>query len=522
MPLECNSFYHTRQPISIHQTMDKETDAASTASTPQDTKPAAASSDKKSFGRDVGKLVSGTVIAQVIGICLTPIITRIFNPDIYGIASVFTSIVAIITVIACMRYELAILLPKDDKDAGAIFLLCLMILVGISLLCIPVMFIFGEFIAEIMGNESVIRYLFLVPLAVFIDGLYLALRYWNTRRKRFWTQAATQALQSVSANGLKLGFGAAGFVFPGSLIASQILGYGIGTAVLAVQAVRNDLKLIAGSCSLKNIKRQMMQYRKFPLFDTWSSFINTLSWQLPVLMLTGFFSPAVAGLYTLGFQMLHLPMSLVGNSISQVFYQRASVEKHTGNLGFVVEDVAAVLLLLSVLPFLALGIIGGDIFGLIFGSEWYDAGVYVQILCTWTIIWFVTSPLTMLFPTLELQSQFLRFNICNITARFLSLVIGGLSENIYLCLILFAGSGILTYGIMGIYVLIKSGCSVKSLWRKVYKEIVISFLCICGLAAVSITPVPRFILILTAMITVGVYGIYLLKKNALVRSYIGK
>ena len=28
--------------------------------------------EKKSFGRDVSKLVTGTVIAQVVGFCLTP------------------------------------------------------------------------------------------------------------------------------------------------------------------------------------------------------------------------------------------------------------------------------------------------------------------------------------------------------------------------------------------------------------------------------------------------------------------
>ena len=78
--------------------------------------------DKKSFGRDVGKLVTGTIIAQAVGICLTPVITRIFSPEIYGVASVFISIVSIQTVISCMRYELAILLPKNQKEAGGCFL----------------------------------------------------------------------------------------------------------------------------------------------------------------------------------------------------------------------------------------------------------------------------------------------------------------------------------------------------------------------------------------------------------------
>ncbi|MDD4133107.1 MAG: oligosaccharide flippase family protein, partial [Methanocorpusculum sp.] len=162
---------------------------------------------KKSFGRDVGKLVSGTVIAQVVGICLTPVITYIFSPEIYGVASTFISIVSIIAVIACMRYELAILLPKDNTDAGAVFLACLIILVCVSLLSIFVMFFFGDSIAGRLNQPTLAQYLYLIPVAVLIDGLYTILRYWNTRRTRFGTQAATQALQSSSASGLKLGFG---------------------------------------------------------------------------------------------------------------------------------------------------------------------------------------------------------------------------------------------------------------------------------------------------------------------------
>ena len=519
--MEGNSFYHTRQPISIHQIMDKETEAAPTTSTPQDTKPAMASSDKKSFGRDVGKLVSGTVIAQAVGICLTPIITRIFSPEIYGVASVFLSIISILLIISCLRYELAIMLPKDDKDAGAILLLCILILTGISLLCIPFILLFGDMLAVLLGNEAIKDYLFLIPIAVFIDGLYLAFRYWNTRRKRFGTQAITQALQSISGSGLKLGFGICGFVSPGALIISGIAGNGIGAIILMYQAVRADLVLIKQSFSLKNIWKQAMRYKKFPLFDTWSNLINNISWQLPVLMLTGFFSSAVAGLYSLGFQMLQLPMSLIGNSISQVFYQRANVEKHSGKLNLVVEDVASVLITLSVLPFLVLGIIGGDLFSLVFGLEWYESGVYVQILCAWTMIWFVVSPLTLLFSTLELQKQGLVYNIFNLTTRFLSLVIGGLFGSIYLCLFLFMISGVLVYGITGCYLLRKSGSSLMRIAGMVKMPILISLILIAVLVGISLIDMPSILLCMLAVGCICLYGVYLLKKNRLVKDYLG-
>ena len=71
----------------------------------------------------------------------------------------------------------------------------------------------------------------------------------------------------------------------------------------------------------------MKRYRKFSLIDTWSNLMNEVSWQLPVLMLSVFFSPVIAGLYSLGFQMIQMPMSFIGNSIRQVFLQRSAVAK---------------------------------------------------------------------------------------------------------------------------------------------------------------------------------------------------
>ena len=501
--------------------MDKDTDDVSVSSTTQEeSKPATAKSDKKSFGRDVGKLVSGTVVAQAVALCLTPIITRIFGPETYGVAAVFTSIVSVIVVIACMRYELAILLPKDDKDAGAVFLLCLLILGCISLLCIPLIVFFGDLIAGLLGNETVTDYLFLVPVAVFIDGLYLALRYWNTRRKRFVTQAATQAMQSISGNGLKLGFGVTGFTIPGSLIIGDLVGKGIGTFVLFLQAARTDFKLIVSSFSLKNICCQMFRFKKFPLFDTWSAFINTLSWQMPVLLLTGFFSPAVAGFYTLGFQMTQAPLSLIGSSISQVFFQRLSVAKHDGNIGEITTDICSLVFLITVFPCLLLLVVGGDLFSLVFGSEWQEAGVFAQILSLWIMIWFVSSIISPVISVLEIQGFGVMTSAANLITRSLSLVIGGLVGSVYVGLWLFSLTGILVASYCIYAFMKKSGGSFVKVWKNIRIEIVFGLTAVVILLLLHILNLSGAIVCVIAILMGVCYVVWVISKNNLARGYL--
>ncbi len=71
-----------------------------------------------SFTTDVLKLVTGTTFAQFIVILASPLLTRLYGPEAFGFLALFTSITSIIGVIACMHYEMRIILPKTDEKAA--------------------------------------------------------------------------------------------------------------------------------------------------------------------------------------------------------------------------------------------------------------------------------------------------------------------------------------------------------------------------------------------------------------------
>ena len=70
------------------------------------------------FVSNVLKLTSGSIVAQGLGILVAPILTRLFVPEAFGVAALFASITSIIGVVACLRYELSIMLPKTNKEGG--------------------------------------------------------------------------------------------------------------------------------------------------------------------------------------------------------------------------------------------------------------------------------------------------------------------------------------------------------------------------------------------------------------------
>jgi O-antigen/teichoic acid export membrane protein len=137
---------------------------------------------KSEFTRNVLTLMTGTTIAQAIPIAISPILTRIYSPEDFGVFALFVAITSIFGTIANGRYELAIMLPKKDEDAINIFALGFIITTFISLLLLILVLIFQDKIVDILKNEDIRVWLYFVPLAVFFVGLYNILNYFNNRK----------------------------------------------------------------------------------------------------------------------------------------------------------------------------------------------------------------------------------------------------------------------------------------------------------------------------------------------------
>ena len=82
---------------------------------------------KSEFTRNVLTLMTGTTIAQAIPIVISPILTRIYTPEDFGLFALFIAITSVFGSIATGRYELAIMLPNKDENAINILALGLII-----------------------------------------------------------------------------------------------------------------------------------------------------------------------------------------------------------------------------------------------------------------------------------------------------------------------------------------------------------------------------------------------------------
>lgn len=469
---------------------------------------------KRSFAVDVMTIAGGTTIAQLIAILTSPIITRIYGSDMFGLSALFASLVTTIATISCLRYEFTIMLPKTDAKAINLLAVALIINAAICVCLVPILFIFGNDLSLALNSPNLAQYLWLLPIVVFLTGTFNAVNYWNSRKRQFRRLSTAQVAKATTIAAGQLGFGYAGYVSGGSLIASNAVGQALATTTLSTLVWKEDRKLLRRNLNRQVMKEQMKEYKDFPKYDLWSGLINVLSLQLPVFILAAYFSQNVVGWYSLGLMVLQMPATFIGQSISKVFYQRAAEAYHRGmeHLASIAEQVAKRLILIGTFPILLLSVVGEDLFTVVFGAQWGEAGIYAQILSFWILIVFVSSPMLSLLNVMKKVKAMLMFNITLILLRAGTLVYGGLQGDVYLALILFSVSGGIAWLFYLAWILTKTQVSVPHLLRSISKHMLLA---VALLAVVIVCNYvlglrPLFMVVVTVVVALVYYAVYAL------------
>ena len=173
-----------------------------------------------------------------------------------------------------------------------------------------------------------------------------------------------------------------------------------------------------------------------------SVFVNSLLIQLPVIILIHYFSASTAGYYALANRLLQTPMIVFNYSVGQVFLKDSTDTRVSGDIHLLVTKTLSRLIMIAIFPIIILALIGQDIFQLLFGSEWREAGLYVQVLSLWCFSAFIVSPLYHLINVYEKQNTGLLINIIRLIVRIGILIITAhLTNNPLITLILFSVSG---------------------------------------------------------------------------------
>jgi lipopolysaccharide exporter len=468
---------------------------------------------KTSFAGDVLKLVAGTSFGQVLGVLAAPILARLYAPEAFGLVALFTSFVTILGVLSNLRYELSVMLPEDDCDATNLLAVSLLASGFVSALVWMVIRLTGPLILRALNAPELGPFLGLIPISLFLLGVFQALNYWNSRTKHFGRLSIARVTNSTITTTANISSGLAGFASGGALILGGLLGSFTSTIVLAGQIWREDRSLFLSSIRYRRMIQLLKRYRKFPLYSAWAALLNSISWQLPTILLSIFFTPAVVGYYALGNRLLRTPMSLIGGALAQVYFQRASQAKTDGNLDALVENTFQRLVKFGMFPLLIVTFIGRDIFVVFLGEGWAEAGIYTQILSIWTFFWFISSPMSTLFSVMERQEIEMPLSITIFLTRLGSLWVGGVYDSPRLAILLFAITGVLTYGYLNLAIMATAGVALRRVLHILVTNLLIFLPAGALLLVGKLLGFEAWILVVVAILILTSYGMYLLRSD---------
>lgn len=393
------------------------------------------------FFKNVFILSSGTALAQLIPVMIAPILSRIYSPEEFGRLALYLAIIQILGSLSTGRYELAILLPKEEKRGVQLTLISIFFTVVVSFISLIVVLVYNTELAVLLGDPKLDVWLYLVPVSVLMVGVFNALNYYNTRVKKFKNIARANIYKSSGGGVVQLVLGGLKLT-SGGLILGQTLSHFFGNIRLSKTLLENKETIL--DSKIPELKDLAKRYIDFPKFSMWGIFLNSLSANVINMFVSRVFSLSTVGFYSLAYRYLGLPSTLVGNAFSQVYMVEASESRR--KKGNAKEEFLGVLKKLSVvsLLFLIIGVFFvEEVFVIVFGEEWRFSGKYARILIPLFAIRLVVTALSVTFSVFEKQRESLIWNIILVAASIFAMIISYLC-NMEMTLFLYLYSGTLS------------------------------------------------------------------------------
>tara|TARA_Y100000590_G_scaffold442296_1_gene570240 strand:- start:4888 stop:6147 length:1260 start_codon:yes stop_codon:yes gene_type:complete len=344
-------------------------------------------SDKK-----VAILVGGTTLAQLITIFLTPILSRIYRPEDFGLFAIFFSITGILSIIIGGRYEVAIVQPKKNSEAIILALISFALMLLLTIILTFILFLTYE---NIFISQGINKKLFLfIPIMSFFIGLFNILNILNTRFENYKSISIAKILRSIFQNSIPI------FLSFFSINAINILiGYFGGFIATYFSLVKKNFfkKNRISKFSKENFFYNLKKYKVFPLYNAPASIANKITHQLPFIFILFIGGEAINGLYFLAARLISIPTALIGESFSQVFYRDVSAKiNQNSKILPLLKNSIKKLFLIAFPVFILIFFLSPTFFPLFLGEEWTDSGIIAQYLGFIFLIQFVVSTVSQL------------------------------------------------------------------------------------------------------------------------------
>ncbi len=362
-------------------------------------------------------LTIGTIITQLISVLISPILSRLYTPEDFGMLGRLTAFTSIFVAISTLKFDMAIVISRTAKEVKHLINWSEFLIITISLIAIP--------IYSVIYSSKDFLLLISVFFFIFLFGNSTLFINILTRYKKFIKISYARILNRISSALVQIlygffsrnVFGLISGVFLGMIVFFIIICKGISVSFLKIFKFNKN--------SFNDALPTLKKHYRFPLYSAPQVLLNSFSQNIPILLMDLFFGTTMIGLYWFAIKIIKIPIFAISGSIRQTFYQRASKIKTDSELLNLFLKTTRILFLIG-LPFIIIGfIISPSFFCFVFGNKWEDAGIYTRWLLPWMFFAFINPPASTLINILNLQSFNLLYDLVLVIFRLLAVYIGG-------------------------------------------------------------------------------------------------
>jgi O-antigen/teichoic acid export membrane protein len=359
---------------------------------------------RQSLGAAIVVLASGTIVAQVVPLLAMPLYTRLYTPAEIGTWMVFTGLAGLAAVLISGRYDLAVVLPPSDSLASRIVLGALQRGAGVAAL---IALISVAALHASPAVEEVIprAYVLLVPVMGYaLAGTNIG-SGWSNRSGRYSRIAASAVGAQICGATVSV-VAVAVFDSRRGLIWGSVSGALFGLVAILGTSFR-ELKRILGNKWSSLHTAVLGDYRDFPLYNLPFSLLTTFGVRLPVYVLSIAGHTASAGYAGLSRAVVFVPITLLSTSLGRVFFRSAAEELGRPTLTATAHALYVTIAAVAAVPFGFFSYWAPDLFRVLFGESWFEAGVYTSLMMPSAFAYLFTAWASRVFEVARRQRHML-------------------------------------------------------------------------------------------------------------------
>lgn len=363
------------------------------------------------FAKAATVLIGGTALAQAVSACAMPIITRLYSPAEMSVLASFTSATALASVAACGRFDIAISVARNERQASNLvaLALCYSLVTSLLLLFVTLWCWHADLKIGALSASS----LLLLPVATIILSWQSTAQFLMVRAGRFRRLAIARFAQAGIAAGSQIALAIQNMGVAG-LTLGYTLGYAAALGLLSLG--RSGVQSIKG-IRLRRMAAMHRRHRNYPLFSAPEALLNAGSLAVPILLIAAYGRLGEAGQLALALYALQVPIGLIGNAIGQLYLAEAPRQHRAGALFIFTLTMTRKLALLGAPMILSIGLASPFVFPVIFGAEWQRAGTLTLLFAPSYLLQLLVSPVSSSLLVIDRQRVAFVLQLCGLVLR---------------------------------------------------------------------------------------------------------